>query len=82
LAAVARLDSLGIDVPLDHLPGQYLNLRLTVDGMPVNRSYTIACSPTRRGYVELTVRRERWACRRATARRSAVRLTVRPMASL
>lgn len=48
----------GGDLPFDYLPGQYLTLRLSVDGRPVARSYTIASSPTRRGYCELTVKRE------------------------
>ena len=45
-------------MPFDFLPGQYLNLSLMVDGKKVNRSYTIASSPTRVGYCELTVKRE------------------------
>jgi len=36
-------------LPFDYLAGQYLNLALTIDGKRVNRSYTIASSPTRRG---------------------------------
>jgi ferredoxin-NADP reductase/DMSO/TMAO reductase YedYZ heme-binding membrane subunit len=45
-------------LPFDFLPGQYLNLSLSIDGKKVNRSYTIASSPTRVGYCELTVKRE------------------------
>ena len=45
-------------LPFDFLPGQYLNLSLVVDGKKVRRSYTIASSPTRAGYCELTVKRE------------------------
>jgi ferredoxin-NADP reductase len=45
-------------LPFDFLPGQYLNLSLSVDGRMVNRSYTIASSPTRVGYCELSVKRE------------------------
>ncbi len=48
----------GTLLPFDFMPGQYLNLSLMVDGKRVNRSYTIASSPTRVGYCELTVRRE------------------------
>ena len=48
----------GTRLPFDFLPGQYLNLSLMVDGKKVNRSYTIASSPTRVGYCELTVKRE------------------------
>ncbi len=45
-------------LPFDFLPGQYLNLSLMVAGKKVNRSYTIASSPTRVAYCELTVKRE------------------------
>jgi glycine betaine catabolism B len=48
----------GSKIPFDHLPGQYLNLTLEIDGRKVRRSYTIASSPTRSGYCELTVKRE------------------------
>ena len=48
----------GARLPFDYLPGQYLNLSLTVDGKPVHRSYTIASAPTQRGHCELTVKRE------------------------
>jgi ferredoxin-NADP reductase/DMSO/TMAO reductase YedYZ heme-binding membrane subunit len=49
---------MGKMLPFDYLPGQYLNLSLNVDGRRVNRSYTIASSPTRAGYCEITVKRE------------------------
>jgi ferredoxin-NADP reductase/DMSO/TMAO reductase YedYZ heme-binding membrane subunit len=45
-------------LPFDYLPGQYLNLSIQVDGNRVNRSYTIASSPTRQAYCEITVKRE------------------------
>ena len=45
------------DVPFIHLPGQYMNLALSIDGQTVRRSYTIASSPTQRGHVELTIKR-------------------------
>jgi ferredoxin-NADP reductase len=45
-------------LPFDFLPGQYLNLSIQVDGKRVNRSYTIASSPYRLGYCEITVKRE------------------------
>jgi glycine betaine catabolism B len=48
----------GARLPFDYLPGQYLNLLLTIDGKRVNRSYTIASPPTRGGYCELTIKRE------------------------
>ncbi len=45
-------------LPFDFLPGQYLNLTQVIDGQKVRRSYTIASSPTRVAYCELTVKRE------------------------
>lgn len=45
-------------LPFDFLPGQYLNLSIQVDGKRVNRSYTIASSPSRQAYCEITVKRE------------------------
>jgi ferredoxin-NADP reductase/DMSO/TMAO reductase YedYZ heme-binding membrane subunit len=48
----------GKPIPFDYQPGQYLNLALMIDGKRVNRSYTIASSPSRNGSVEVTVKRE------------------------
>ena len=45
-------------LPFVHLPGQYLNLTVEIDGRKVRRSYTIASSPSRDRYCELTVKRE------------------------
>jgi ferredoxin-NADP reductase/DMSO/TMAO reductase YedYZ heme-binding membrane subunit len=45
-------------LPFSHQPGQYLNLALTIDGRRVNRSYTIASSPTRTDTCEITVKRD------------------------
>jgi ferredoxin-NADP reductase/DMSO/TMAO reductase YedYZ heme-binding membrane subunit len=47
----------GGTVPFDHVAGQYLNLVLFIDGKRVNRSYTIASSPTRNAYCEISVKR-------------------------
>ncbi|MEO5821401.1 MAG: 2Fe-2S iron-sulfur cluster-binding protein [Vicinamibacteraceae bacterium] len=47
----------GGPLPFSYAAGQYLNLALTVDGRRVNRSYTIASSPTRAGYCEISVKR-------------------------
>jgi len=47
----------GQPLPFEHLPGQYLNLALTIDGRRVNRSYTIASPPTWREACEITVKR-------------------------
>jgi ferredoxin-NADP reductase/DMSO/TMAO reductase YedYZ heme-binding membrane subunit len=48
----------GSRLPFDYLPGQYLIVRSEVDGPKLGRSYTIASSPTRNGYCELTIKRE------------------------
>jgi ferredoxin-NADP reductase/DMSO/TMAO reductase YedYZ heme-binding membrane subunit len=47
----------GGTVPFDHVAGQYLNLVLSIAGKRVNRSYTIASSPTRNAYCEISVKR-------------------------
>ncbi|MEO7730025.1 MAG: ferric reductase-like transmembrane domain-containing protein [Kofleriaceae bacterium] len=47
----------GGPLPFDYTAGQYLNLALTIDGKRVNRSYTIASSPTRRDYCEISVKK-------------------------
>lgn len=44
-------------LPFEHVAGQYINLRLTIDGRRVNRSYTISSPPTRPDYCEITVKR-------------------------
>jgi len=48
----------GPRIPFEFLPGQFLSLTLEIDRQKVRRSYTIASSPTRVGYCELTVKRE------------------------
>jgi ferredoxin-NADP reductase/DMSO/TMAO reductase YedYZ heme-binding membrane subunit len=47
----------GGPLPFQHIAGQYINLNLTIDGKRVNRSYTIASSPTRSAYCEISVKR-------------------------
>lgn len=47
----------GGPLPFDHAAGQYLSLALVIDGERVNRSYTLASSPTRRGFSEISVKR-------------------------
>lgn len=47
----------GSPLPFDHIAGQYLNVKLVIGGTRVNRSYTIASSPTRTGYCEISVKR-------------------------
>jgi ferredoxin-NADP reductase/DMSO/TMAO reductase YedYZ heme-binding membrane subunit len=44
--------------PFHHLPGQYLNFTLEIGGRKVRRSYTIASTPSRPGYCEVTIKRE------------------------
>ena len=44
--------------PFAYLPGQYLTLSLRIGGKAVSRSYTIASAPSRRGYCEVTIKRE------------------------
>jgi len=48
----------GGPLPFEHVAGQYLNLALTIEGKRVNRSYTIASSPTRVAYCEISVKRD------------------------
>jgi glycine betaine catabolism B len=48
----------GSKLPFDYLPGQFLIAKPEIDGKKVRRSYTIASSPTRNGYCELTIKRE------------------------
>ena len=48
----------GEPVPFTYLPGQFLTVEVPVGGKVVKRSYTIASSPTRSDYVELSIKRE------------------------
>jgi ferredoxin-NADP reductase len=48
----------GGDIPFDYLPGQFLTLHIRPQGIPTNRSYTIASTPTWRDRIEITVKRE------------------------
>jgi ferredoxin-NADP reductase/DMSO/TMAO reductase YedYZ heme-binding membrane subunit len=48
----------GGPLPFEYQPGQYLSLQLMIDGKRVNRSYTIASSPTLEGACELTIKRD------------------------
>jgi ferredoxin-NADP reductase len=45
-------------IPFSYEPGQYLPIRLKVNGETVKRIYTIASSPSQRYYCELTIKRE------------------------
>jgi ferredoxin-NADP reductase/DMSO/TMAO reductase YedYZ heme-binding membrane subunit len=45
-------------LPFRYLPGQYLTFTLEIDGRKVRRSYTIASTPSRPGYCEVTIKRE------------------------
>ena len=51
-------DPEGRNIPFDFLPGQFLTLKVTPENKSVQRSYTIASSPTQRDYVEITVKRD------------------------
>ncbi len=48
----------GDAVPFSYLPGQFMTVEIENDGRRVKRSYTIASSPTRQEYVEISVKRE------------------------
>jgi ferredoxin-NADP reductase/DMSO/TMAO reductase YedYZ heme-binding membrane subunit/ferredoxin len=45
-------------LPFRYLPGQYLTFTLEIGGRKVRRSYTIASTPSRPGYCEVTIKRE------------------------
>lgn len=49
----------GGPLPFTHVAGQYINLKLTIGGKRVNRSYTIASAPSRSDYVEVSIKRAR-----------------------
>ena len=48
----------GGPLPFTFLPGQFLNVPLSIGGTKMNRSYSISSSPQQRDYVELSVKRE------------------------
>jgi ferredoxin-NADP reductase len=48
----------GADLPFRFEAGQYINLRLPINGQFVSRSYTISSAPTQSAYCEITVKRE------------------------
>ena len=48
----------GGPLPFTFIPGQFLNLPLSIGGARMNRSYSISSSPHERDYVELSVKRE------------------------
>ncbi|WP_437656829.1 FAD-binding oxidoreductase [Sorangium sp. So ce1182] len=48
----------GDPIPFTFAPGQFVNVFVQIDGKRVTRSYSIASSPTQRGYVELGIKRE------------------------
>lgn len=45
-------------IPFSFLPGQFATLGVSPAGEPVKRAYTISSSPTRAGFIEITVKRE------------------------
>ena len=48
----------GGPLPFTFLPGQFLNVALSIGGARMNRSYSISSSPNERNYVDLSVKRE------------------------
>ena len=48
----------GEALPFTFVPGQFLNVAFWIGGARMNRSYSISSSPSERGYVEVTVKRE------------------------
>ena len=52
------LPSSGERLPFAFVPGQFLNVAFCIGGARMNRSYSISSSPTERGYIELTIKRE------------------------
>jgi ferredoxin-NADP reductase len=52
------VDPAGGALPFAYLPGQFLTLAVDVTGKKAKRSYTMASSPARSDYCEITVRRE------------------------
>lgn len=51
-------DPAGGKLPFNYLPGQFVTVTVAPRGLPVRRSYTIASSPTKRDYCEITVKHE------------------------
>lgn len=51
-------DPAGGKLPFNYLPGQFITVAVTPNGIPLKRSYTIASSPTHRDYCEITVKQE------------------------
>lgn len=51
-------DPAGGKLPFNYLPGQFVTVTVAPKGLPVKRSYTIASSPTKRDYCEITVKHE------------------------
>lgn len=49
----------GAPLPFDYLPGQFMNVEVgPTPGEVARRAYTIASSPTRQAYAELSIKRE------------------------
>jgi glycine betaine catabolism B len=48
----------GVELPFQHAPGQYLTLTVPIEGQPTRRSYTIASTPSQRGHIEISVKRD------------------------
>jgi glycine betaine catabolism B len=44
--------------PFGYLPGQYITLSVVIAGREYKRSYSLASSPSRQGFLEITVQRD------------------------
>jgi ferredoxin-NADP reductase len=53
-----RTFRLGRPQGFDFRPGQFLTVRLQIEGRPVSRCYSIRSSPGSRGYLEISVKRQ------------------------
>lgn len=49
-------------LPFSFLAGQFLTIKVKIEGKQVSRSYTIASSPSQNEYCELTIKRENEGC--------------------
>lgn len=45
-------------LPIQFVPGQFLNVAFSIGGARMNRSYSISSSPNQREYLDLTIKRE------------------------
>lgn len=48
----------GVSLPFTYLAGQFMTVKVNVNGKEIKRSYTIASTPSQHQYCELTIKRE------------------------